>query len=441
MYTNHTLNETSGNCSLPHDITEGQWLFYYAFAWFVEGLGALLTGCLGIFFNMTTICVLLGSELASSFFNWLLVCLSVFESLFLLSGILESFRSHIGSTNLHNYVFVVFFYPFRSVVMCSSIYTTIMLAMERYNALANPISYLGPSVRSGRQSVKTYLNLHWLRLLKYIGPIVVFSTIFYIPKRMELEIENRSTCTDHNTSNSCETTYEIRVTGLRTNSHYNLWYLNISNLLVTAAIPLVLLSYLNVNIYFKLKEFIERQPLAKAAAASSIAVTQSQQLAKKREKDMVQQTRILFSIVVLFGLFHILRIVLNIEEFLTLDKRKEAKEMGCEWLQYWTIIAAPISHLLLQLNGSINFVIYCYFNKSFRDELLSWGTSASSIFQRIFGKNEEIRNNNSRESLNNLPDIRVDGIPAQHLQQIGNSSDDQLEIHKDSSDINVAIDK
>ena len=89
---------------------------------------------------------------------------------------------------------------------------------------------------------------------------------------------------------------------------------------------------------------------------------------------MIQQTMILFSVVVLFGLFHILRIVLNIEEFASLERRKRVKEQndGCEWLQYWTIIASPISHILLQLNSSLNFIIYCYFNKSFRDVLISW---------------------------------------------------------------------
>ena len=85
---------------------------------------------------------------------------------------------------------------------------------------------------------------------------------------------------------------------------------------------------------------------------------------------MIQQTMILFAVVILFGLFHILRIILNIEEFLGLDNRKIAKEKGCEWLQYWTIIASPVSHLLLQLNSSFNFIIYCYFNKSFREKLI-----------------------------------------------------------------------
>ena len=111
---------------------------------------------------------------------------------------------------------------------------------------------------------------------------------------------------------------------------------------------------------------------------------------------MVQKTRILFSIVFLFVLFHVLRVILNIEEFVTLDNQRIAKEMGCEWLQYWTIIAAPLSHLLLQINSSINFFIYCFFNKSFRDELVSW----TSVILNVCRTKGELREGLSTE--NNL---------------------------------------
>jgi hypothetical protein len=135
---------------------------------------------------------------------------------------------------------------------------------------------------------------------------------------------------------------------------------------------LVSLAYLNTNVYLKFKEYIQRQPLAKTETSTNTTSHKQLQRIKKREKDMIQQTMILFSVVILFGFFHIVRIVLNIEEFASLDDRKDANENGCEWLQFWPIIASPVSHLLLQLNSSINFVIYCYFNKYFRDELVSW---------------------------------------------------------------------
>lgn len=401
MEFNHTMNESSiENCELRTEITELQWLLYYVYVWWVEGFGSVFTGVIGIFFNIITIGVLLGSELSASFFNWLLVSLSVFDAMFLLGGILEAFRSHIGSSSFHNLVFVEFLYPFRGAVMCCSIYITVALALERYNALLHPVmnNVVGTKPTSKRrQMLINNFHLHRSRLLKYIGPILVLSIAFYIPKRLELEIRSENkTCTNSSNVEDCGIEYTIELTDLRTNNHYNLWYLNVATLLITAVIPLVMLTYLNVNVYLKLKEYVARQPLTKSAATSTLQDTHVQKAAKKREKDMVQKTRILFSIVFLFVLFHVLRVILNIEEFVTLDNQRIAKEMGCEWLQYWTIIAAPLSHLLLQINSSINFFIYCFFNKSFRNELVSW----TSVLINFCRTKREFRESMSTE--NNL---------------------------------------
>ena len=386
MESNSTYNESDISCVLPHEISENQWLFYHAFTWWLEGFGSLLIGSMGIIFNITTIFVLLGSELAASFFNWLLVSLAVFDSLFLLNGILEAFRNHLGlGTNLHDYIFVVFLFPFRSIVMCCSTYATVTLALERYNALVRPISNHASGMRSsGKQSIKDYFALHWLRLLKYIGPIIVMATIFYIPKRLEIELVKHE-CPKNSTNDTQEDCngfeYEIQLTKLRSNTHYILWYQNISNLLITAIIPLVSLIYLNLNVYLKFKEYLQRQPVMTAAATSRLSIKHAQEKVRKREKDMVQQTMILFAIVILFGVFHILRIILNIEEFASHDNNQMASSIGCDWLQYWTIIAAPVSHILLQINSSINFFIYCFFNKGFRDELLNRLSSIRALFK------------------------------------------------------------
>ena len=201
----------------------------------------------------------------------------------------------------------------------------------------------------------------------------------------------------NHTSDCYEYEYGIALTGLRSNNHYNLWYQNISNLLVTAVIPLISLTYLNVNIYLKFKQYLERQPRATTTSSNVPTASHIQQKLKQREKDMIQQTMILFSVVILFGLFHILRIILNIEEFSSLDNRKNAKQQGCEWLQYWTIIASPVSSLLLQLNSSFNFIIYCFFNKSFREKLLTLITTIMQLLKfRCCGDREVI---NSTEQL------------------------------------------
>ena len=107
MEINGTTNDQNGSCILPLPIADEQWKLYETISWWFEGCGSIIIGLMGIIFNLTTINVLFGSDLASSFFNWLLVCLAIFDNLFLLTGILEAFRNQIGSSSLHNQVFVV----------------------------------------------------------------------------------------------------------------------------------------------------------------------------------------------------------------------------------------------------------------------------------------------------------------------------------------------
>ena len=246
-------NESYISCVLPYTITDDQWKVYDTLEWWLEGVGTVLIGFLGVFLNIITILVLLNGELASSFFNWLLTSLALFDSLFLLSGISEAFRNHLvgGLSYYHDLCFVTFLFPFRNIMMCCSIYTTVVLALERYNALENPVlcqPYLPPSVRFSRRkkTLRIYFSSHCKRLVKYIGPIIIFSTGFYIPKWMEIGIETRELCIEKNRINNtnytiCEDDHKIVVNNLRNNTYYNLWYLNVANLLIT----IILLVCLN----------------------------------------------------------------------------------------------------------------------------------------------------------------------------------------------------
>ena len=136
----NATHATNSTCMLPYNISQQQLDLYDDISWWVEGFGAVLIGTCGTVFNATSIIVLLGSALRESFFNLLLACLALFDNLFLLNGILEAFRNHLGSVPYHDYVFVAFLFPFRSIVLCCSIYITVMLALERYNALLRPAS-------------------------------------------------------------------------------------------------------------------------------------------------------------------------------------------------------------------------------------------------------------------------------------------------------------
>ena len=387
MEINGTTNDQNGSCILPLPIADEQWKLYETISWWLEGCGSIIIGLMGIIFNLTTINVLFGSDLASSFFNWLLVCLAIFDNLFLLTGILEAFRNQIGSSSLHNQVFVMFLYPLRSVVMCCSIYMTIMLALERYHALAKPmVSQRKGSLCRAQHTFKNYFKTHRVRVIRYVGPIIVLASLFYIPKLFELHLEKHEICEENNSTNSNETVYhcwyenQVQVADLRKNDIYILWYLNVTNLLLTAIIPLAALAVLNFKIFRKLKEYVDRQPSAKMSEVDKRSPTAPRKMQRK-EKEVIQQTMVLFAIVIFFLIFHILRIVLNIEELSSLRSNTKAKIEGCTWLPFWTLVAVPVSHILLQINSSINLFIYCFCNNSFRNVLKSKLRSLVLLFE------------------------------------------------------------
>ena len=90
-------------CILPNEITDDQWNFSYSFSWWLDGFGTVLISFVGIVLNVTSIIVLWGSELAASFFNWLLVCLAIFDILFLMSCTLEAIRGYFTYVTIARY--------------------------------------------------------------------------------------------------------------------------------------------------------------------------------------------------------------------------------------------------------------------------------------------------------------------------------------------------
>ena len=127
-------HSNDGYCVQPLQLDEDQIYLMMFYSWWVEGIGSVVVASSGILLNIAIIVVTLRSELAAFFFNWLLLCLAIFDNLHLLNGILEAFRKYFFSSQLHDYFFVYFLHYFRGVIMCCSEYMIVLLALERYHA-------------------------------------------------------------------------------------------------------------------------------------------------------------------------------------------------------------------------------------------------------------------------------------------------------------------
>ena len=99
--------------------------------------------------------------------------------------------------------------------MVASIYVTVVIALERYNAVCQPINtYIAGGDEDGTLKL-------WLPVLKYVGPVIIFSVVINISKFFEFVVEcNQNT----NHTLYCE---PILCPGLRLNEVYIKYYINL----------------------------------------------------------------------------------------------------------------------------------------------------------------------------------------------------------------------
>ena len=359
--------EEDANKNMTCDVfSESQAEFYEVFSWSIEGVVSIFISGLGILLNTIAIIILSNKRIGTSFFNRLLVCLAGMDNLFLFATIYNAVtRIIIKSHSFHHlYIFVNIVYPARSILMCSSTYTTVCLSFERYTFLTKPIYH------RTRHNTNTYS-----RLVLYITAIVTLSFLYYIPRFFDLELETFIPNCENGTETiessirmeqtNCSIKYYEKATEIRKDHNYILWYINVSSLLVTGVIPGVLLGFFNYKIYNSLK----RSNIQRASMISRGGPRGDQP--NKNSSDY-RRTIVLFAIVVIFVLCHSLRIILNIEEVANRARNTDKKDLqGCSPLRFWAVVLIPISSLLIQVNASANFFIYCFCDTAFKQVLTS----------------------------------------------------------------------
>ena len=358
-------NETNINCD-DVGLSPQQIEYIKTCGWWIENGVNLPASIIGVFLNFLALLVLLCPSMRSNFFNRLLFILAMFDIIYLSCEISEAFR-HPYQSHVHQHTFVNFTYPVRSVSMCLSILMTMVLAFERYQAITNPAQY---RIRDSENIMK--------RLCYYIIPLFTITFIYYIPKFLDFNVDEVIKCTNATSASyrpiregvspnasqhvNCSIIYPIIPTKMRINHHYILWYINISNLLLTAIIPVTVLFYLNCRIYSSLSSFMDRQPSTQSTSGNVNR--------KRHQANDYKKTIILFSIVIMFVLGHTLRIVLNIRELLNLTKSKETHQGGCDdATKNWGRILIPINQLMIIISSSSNFFIYSCFDPAFQQVL------------------------------------------------------------------------
>ena len=198
-----------------------------------EGVISTVVAIFGFVGNLISIWVLADEELRRSAFNRLLLALAIIDCMFIMPGtIIYTAKAFAWEADWYNRTFPVFIYPFTEISLCSSIYMTVAIAVERYIGLCRPFQRL-----SGSCSAKTYIT-----------PVVLVAMILNIPKFFESETTYRTSKGDNTTITS------IGVTSLRLHPDYITYYWMWTRLLTTGVIPFLVLALLNSKIYLAIRK-------------------------------------------------------------------------------------------------------------------------------------------------------------------------------------------
>ena len=220
-----------------------------------EGVLSSIVAFIGLLGNIVSIWVLSVPELRNSF-NRLLMALAITDCLFIVPGIvIYMFKAFGWQADWYNYAFPVFLYPFSEMALCSSIYMTVAIAVERYIGLCRPLKRL--SSGRGPCSAKAY-----------ILPVVIIAVLLNVPKFFESETAPARA----SFWSISETKTMVKVTDLRTNPNYITFYWMWTRLLATGVIPLGVLAVLNSKIYMSIRQSKQQLRILAIRSALPMAI-------------------------------------------------------------------------------------------------------------------------------------------------------------------------
>lgn len=284
------------------------------------------------------------------------------------------------------------------VTLCASVYMTVALTIERWLAVCKPITY-----RNMNQTMSTSR-----RVAMYVTPVAVVSICLNIPKFMENEVKE----TDNTT--------QIDIAEMRLHPTYMLYY-TISQIfhptLTTGLVPMGVLIFMNLAIYKGIRRTTamrnqRRQNLnthlnSQSQAAVQLQGTQMQQLQQQQQQQRSSETSLaiaLMGIVIMHIVCQLLRVFLaGLAVYFVHDTLWCIRHEGGFAPPLWTMCAESISSLLIMINFSGNFLIYCSMLPPFKEALSK--ICAFFCFWRI------TRHPDSASIEENLPETIATTIP------------------------------
>ena len=249
------------------------------FRWWLVGVFQIGINTIGLIGNSISLRVLL-SKGQKNLFNMTLTMLTIFDSFFNVTDILECIRNvfHDRSScseisfiqTIHIYLWPQVLYPLRNIAMTSSIYMTIVLATERYLAVSRPIaSYISKDKREWKSMV-AYTGVMVLAIVGCLAPLFCEFTVgtryFECSENNKLTAELNETMYKQRSTPDNQYDNEIPInqqdaavlsiqwTELRIDPVYITFYKTVFQAIATGLAPLVSLILLNSLVYHYIRK-------------------------------------------------------------------------------------------------------------------------------------------------------------------------------------------
>ena len=215
-------------------------------------------------------------------------------------------------------------YPISLIAQTSSVYITMTVAVERYIAVCWPLK---------ARSLCTFG-----RARLYVIAIVICATLYNIPRFFEVTWKECPATFINGTRLTDECVMCVLPTDLRSDQIYVKVYIWWMYLIVMFILPFLALTVFNLLIYVQVRR----------------ANKERQRLTSTQKREIGLAVMIL-CVVVVFFICNTLAMVINILEM-----------FDDSIINYLT----PISNLLVNINSTTNFIIYCIFGQKFQKLLL-----------------------------------------------------------------------
>ena len=296
---------------------------YEAVYFWVSGVALVSTGFLGLIGNILNLIVLTRPKFRKRTFYNLLIQLTFFDILVLLSyGIHVGYQS-MACTEIYNLNVSHITYQLLNICLTGSIYSTVVVSIERYIGMYHPKMKYG--------------QVTWI----YVVSVIFIAISYNFPRLFEYQYKViNGTLVAPNAPWAEKDTYKDR-------------YHDLSEILVENAIPMMLLCILNGTIIRNMYGTCQNK---------------TPDVGNKSRKNRATSTRTLLMIVAVFMISHIPCITFKMLYYL--GCRDCTEEEQTIYRGQWFFIY-PIKRLALMANSSVNVIIYCIVGTKYRDELIS----------------------------------------------------------------------